>query len=296
MKRVLALPAGLALMLCAFNSACQNNAAEPAPIARGEAPSYAEASARYNARIAGLTRLSAAAVVRIEFDTQEGARRREQGEGRLQVIQPARVALDVGKLSETLLWLGCDSDRYWWMDLTGDERIAYVGRHDQYATSRARSLGVVVHPLQLLGLIGAAPLPRESGGTQWSADGRWLGLTRPADPGASDGGVFVRTWVDPQSYIPQSVEVLDNAGRGVVVAELSSAAPVEVRGTGTRPYLATRARILHVASGSLLTLDLDDLTDGHGRMVDEAFDLRTLMARLRIGRTVDLDASTGPGR
>jgi len=270
---------------------CQQPRDDGPPIVRdGPPPALAEAAAAYNARIAPLTSLRAAAVVRIEFVNEAGERRREQGEGRLQVVGTQRVALDVGKLSETLLWLGCDGERYWWLDLTGGERLAYSGRHDGFDRSRARSLGVVVPPLDLLGLIGAAPLETTRGGTQWSADGRWLGIVTPAGRAGTR-----RTWVDPATYEPKMVELFDDQGVATVAAELSLPQLVAISGSGRLgPSLPSRVRVSHIASGALLTLDLADLSDGKGRISDDAFRLEALCRAFGVARVVDLDAGGEP--
>lgn len=280
--------AGLGL-ISAVPVACHNQPHEQPPIVRGAAPGYGEAVAKFNARIAPLGRLRAAAVVRIEYTDGEGKRRLEQGEGRLQVIRPDRVALDVGKLGETLLWLGCDSQRYWWIDLTGADRVVSVGRHDTYGTSRAPAMGVVVHPLDLLHMLAIVPLPVEAGGTQWSADGRLLGLACPLA-----GGKSLRTWVNPDDYEPRMVELFGDNGRVEVVAELPASDFVLLSNSGRMgPKVAKRARVSHLTSGSLLTLDLDDLSDGAGRIKDEAFNLDVLAERFRVARRIDLDS---PGK
>ncbi|MFT3686154.1 MAG: hypothetical protein QM783_14740 [Phycisphaerales bacterium] len=75
------------------------------------AVAYGEAAAKYNANVENLKRLFGFVVVQIEYVDKKGERHKEQGEGRIQIIQPDHVALSVGKVGETFFWLGSDSQR-----------------------------------------------------------------------------------------------------------------------------------------------------------------------------------------
>lgn len=258
-------------------------------------PAYAEVAAKYNANAEHLRQLFAPVVVRMRYTDREGKEHNEQGEGRLQVIQPAHVAMSVGKVGETFFWLGSDSQRYWWFDLSGKRRLMYVGAHGNYEQSQARRVGVVVAPLDLVRLLGIVALPAQ-GQTQMSEDGTLIGVTTDLE-----GGMRQRTWIDPKTYLPTKIELftLKTVVGGAngkaewqceLVAELSLPDGVDVKGRGERPRVNTRVVIAHEASHSQITLDLSDMQDGVGRMVPEAFEPAALAKQMRADVIYDLDA------
>ncbi|HYC99772.1 MAG TPA: hypothetical protein VEB22_00965 [Phycisphaerales bacterium] len=251
-------------------------------------PPYAEVAARYNANAAHLHQLFAPVTVRLEYDDKEGNRRTDQGEGRLQIIQPDHLAMSVGKVGETFFRLGSDSQRYWWFDLSGKTRVMFIGDHANYARSHARRVGVVVAPLDLVRLLGIVPLPK-TGQTQMSADGRSVGIVTELDGTAGSVG-RQRTWIDPATALPTKIELFNAAGECELVADLSNPDSVEITDSAVRPRVNTRVRIAHTGSNSLITLDLSDMQDGVGRMVPQAFDPTVLAKQLRAEKIYDLDA------
>jgi hypothetical protein len=265
---------------------------EPAQRLDAGALSYEQAAARYNANARNLQRLWASAVIRLSFVDRDGQQRTEQGEGRLQIVQPDRVALSVGKLGETLFWIGCDAQRYWWLDLTGDQHIGYAGRHEYYERSRARAYGVVVPPLELIPLLGIAPLPERGGAAQVSGDGRLVGLT----VAWGSGGGRRRVWVEPATGLPVQVELFDASGAAQLVCALEAHDTVQVSGLGDLPRMATRARVAHAESRSLITLDLSSMEDGASRVRPEAFALGPLLTQMRVELLYDLDLPARPAR
>jgi hypothetical protein len=250
----------------------------------GTSVTYDQAVAEYNANTRSLGHFWANAVVRMAFVDDEGKRREEQGEGRLQIIQPDRVALNIGKLGQTYVWLGCDADRYWWLDMTGDKHIGFTGRHEGYQRSRSQRFGVVVPPLDLITVLGIAPLPTR-GAIQTSSDGRLLGLTSLL----RDGRGRQRVWIDRRNALPVQIELFDAQGTVQLVADLSDHQTVSVRGVGNSPRVASRVRIAHQASGSMFILDLSEMEDGKDRIRLEAFNLGTLLRQMRVEELYDLD-------
>lgn len=123
-------------------------------------PSYEDVQARAQERIGSLDRFWAVASVGLRFKDAEGDSRREQGEGHFQIVKPSSVALTVGKLGETYLLLGCDDDRFWWIERL-DERVAYVGDQDGARDLATARVGVPVLPTDLLKLadLNAWPEP-----------------------------------------------------------------------------------------------------------------------------------------
>jgi hypothetical protein len=281
--------------------ACKSDKVEepqPAPPVSAVAkpgPAYAEVAAKYNANADFLRQLCAPVTVRMRYYDKDGVERNEQGEGRLQIVQPDHVAMSVGKVGETFFWLGSDSHRYWWFDLSGKRRLMYIGAHGNYELSQARRVGVVVAPLDLVRLLGIVALP-EKGQTQMSEDGTLIGVTTDLE-----GGMRQRTWIDPKTYLPTKIELftLKTVVGGAngkaewvceLVSELSLPDGVDIKGRGERPRMNTRVIIAHEASRSQITLDLSSMQDGAGRMVPEAFDPAALAKQLRADVIYDLDA------
>ncbi|GAB5495961.1 MAG: hypothetical protein Phyf2KO_10410 [Phycisphaerales bacterium] len=123
-------------------------------------PTYEDVHASSQERVGSLDRFWADAAVGLRFKDADGDSRREQGEGHFQIVKPSSVALTVGKLGETYLLLGCDDDRFWWIERL-DERIAYVGDQNGARDLATARVGVPVLPTDLLKLadLNAWPEP-----------------------------------------------------------------------------------------------------------------------------------------
>lgn len=269
----------------------------PAAGPRGKAaPDYATVAKKYNERVELLGRLFARTLVELTFTDEEGKRRSEKGEGFLQVVRPDRLAMSMSKVGKRLFWFGSDGERYWWIDLV-EHKKAYVGRHANYDKLRERGTvqpGLGLRPLDIIQMLGTTPLPmkdRGGGGgtTQWSSDGKRIGITV-----ARDGG-FVRTWVDPDSYEPSKIELLDKAGKALVVADLSQYEHVELRNRGgNTPRVAQRVIIGGQKGGpladSLVSIWLAGIEDH--RVNDDAFKFDVVLDEVGVAKTdvVDVDA------
>lgn len=285
------LLAAAALALAILPSCGPNRTDEPGPPLVDPATlAYEPWAARFNENAAQLQQVWANAVVRLRWTDTDGRDRTEQGEGRLQLIQPNRVALNIGKVGETFVWIGSDPQRYWWIDLTGDQRVAFAGRHEFYAQSRARAYGVVVPPLDLTALLGIRQLPATGGAVQASADARLVGLTTTID----QRGSRLRTWLEPTTARAVQVELFTPQGQPDLVASLEAHDAVAVTGSALSPAMPTRVRISHVPTRSLLTLDLSDLQDGKRRMTQDAFSLPALLTQMRVTLLYDLDLPARP--
>jgi hypothetical protein len=137
MKRRCSMAAAAGALGAAILGGCAGNAQQrPAPVARGEAPAFAEAAARYNERVAHLDELWARSVVRLTYRDEQQELHNEQGEGLMQVVRPDRFAMSIKKAGKMLFWLGCDRDRYWWIDVVQD-KAAKVGSTEGQAQNRA---------------------------------------------------------------------------------------------------------------------------------------------------------------
>jgi len=275
------------LTLCAIAAALviAGCGADGGKVERGDVPALADVSRRLNASIDGSERIRARATVQIRYTDDDGTRRFEQGEGLFR-MDGSLVALSVGKVGETLFWLGCDDRRYWWFDLSGDTRTAYVGLHDGPGVGRGGIAGAV-NPRALPWLMGRVPV-EGTGACQWSSDGRLLGVTTRLASG------FERRWIDPATYETRKVELYDDQRRAVLVADLSRYEFMTLTGRGgPGPRVPTQVFIGHPATGTELRLYLEDPDDGARAMDPAAFDFIKLSASLRATRTVDLDAEAG---
>ncbi len=262
-------------------------------VARGPAPAYAEMAENYNQRVTDLRSLWARAVVRIWFPDREGEEKTEQVEGHLQYIRPDKVNLTLSKVGEPVAVLGSNSDKFWWIELgKGEARKAHIGTHANADPRRIAELGLPVHPVDLIGLMGITPFPEAGAGisgrpdVRWSADGRGLVVSLPLDSG------FRRFLLNPDTYEPVRIEVADRAGAIVLSSDLAGYEPVTVRGGGPE---AARPRVPGeiLASVNLgktrVRMRLYDPETGGTRPRPAAFDLDTLLASYGVENVVDLD-------
>ncbi|MBL8746548.1 MAG: hypothetical protein JNK58_09370 [Phycisphaerae bacterium] len=255
-------------------------------------PTYAEIAKEYNARAARLQRVWARAVVSVEFTDDEGKRRSEQGEGHFQVIQPSMMALSAGKLSEVMLWIGCDAERYWFIDAKEKHR-AWLGRHAAATRQKIESLGMPAAPRDLLALAGITPLPRPTGDKRRDPQVRWSEDCRTLIFDADRAGTRWRYFINPKTYEPSRIEVIDSeSSEPILSATLDRYDNLMIRGDGTLPpRIATRFRCLHHPSGSMLGLSIADMVDGGtNRLREQNFDFDSLRDLLGIREVIDLDA------
>jgi hypothetical protein len=268
----------LALIACGCRT---SDAPSAAP-----APPVAEVVQAYDARVARLDRIWARTTVAFRYRDAEGADRYDQGDGFFQLRDGDKLALNIGKLGETMLWIGCDAERYWLFDLL-DQRTRFTGRHDQFTEEKARRLGLPVAPRDLLTLVGLMPLGDiEEIGVD--ADGQWQLRRTDAN------GAWLFT-LEPGSALPRRIERLDADGELQLRSELSDDKFVDITGEGGNdPIIAAKMRIAHVPSGQSLTILLDgDVIDGRRSNKPKPinFDLDVLTDLLGpIDRMVDVDA------
>ncbi|MBX3322847.1 MAG: hypothetical protein KF757_07630 [Phycisphaeraceae bacterium] len=242
--------------------------------------------ARHNERVASLDRVWARTSVQVTARNERGGRLREQVEGHLQIEQPDRVAMSLGKLGKVQLYLGSNEQGYWWMDMVENSaKVALFGRHAFADEDKAASLGVPVYPRDLVHLLGITPLDV----MMLESDVRWdKGLAGVVAP-MSRGSRVV--WFDPRSAEPQRVELRNAAGLVVLVAELSRYDFVNVVGDATRkPRIANSARITLVDQQTRVDVSLYGVENRPIRA--SAFDFEGLARGYRIDEIYDLDAQT----
>ncbi len=246
-------------------------------------PSYAAISAAYNARVDGLDRLWARAVVRVEGEDAEGKRLREQAEGHLQIEQPNKLSLSMGKVGKPFLHLGSDDQNYWWFDaLDEGNEIGLIGRHDLATPDKAAALGLPVHPLDLIELLGISPLPDDVRTVGWSKDRTLAVFNVPARWGAR------WVWVDPETFEPVRIALTDEAFNVVAEAELSHYEIARIDGDATRrPMVATRVVVRTPGFDGFARITMSEPKNRSIPRV--AFDLDRLRSRYNVDALTDVD-------
>lgn len=260
----------------------------------GPPPTYADAARDYNRTVDFLDRISARANILITYYDEEGKEKTEDPEGRLQIIRPNKLALSLGKAGQILFWFGCDPEQYWWIDLSEKgKRLAAVGRHEKFDDATAARIGLPIKPLDLIRMIGIVKMdPVAKGATQWSNDGKLVGITAPiADRG------YQRTWVEPKSMRPVTIEIFDRSRNLILVAEHTGDESVEFNrdlpgAAFSHSRVASRIEITHLEREghpeTKARLTMTGVRDGP--ISDKAFDLSVLLDKYPVDKTIDLDA------
>ncbi|XHC24547.1 hypothetical protein ABWH91_09670 [Phycisphaerales bacterium ac7] len=138
----------------------------------------------HNARVERLGVLWSRGIVAFRYRDAEGKLRDDQGNANVQLILPDRFAMRIHKVGETLLWIGCDAERYWMIDLLTEPSRAYVGRHDDFTGEKGERVGLPVPPRELSRLMGLEELPPfEAGGAASQRDGTGGGYRCPEPVG-----------------------------------------------------------------------------------------------------------------
>jgi hypothetical protein len=248
----------------------------PEPMERGPAPEYAEVAARYNERVADVGLIWAQATTRIWYTDEEGRDQSEQADSYLQHIAPNNVLLEITRFGKKYGLLGANDEFYWWI-LT-DDRTAVVGSHEQTTPEAAAQAGLPVHPLDLLALIGAAPLAPESGAGEvwWSEEGhRRLMVASPARWGR------IVMALDPDTYEPLAVE-MQRGGRPAVSSELGDYMPYERRSNPSDVRMPGAVMIYAHESEARIRMSPYDYHATSRRPNRGVFDLTDLLQRNRI--------------
>ena len=256
----------------------------------GRPPEYSEVAREFNRTVDFLDRVSARANILLTYFDEDGKEHHEDPEGRLQIVRPNKLALSLGKAGQVLFWFGCDPEQYWWIDVADkDKRIAAVGRHEKFDDATAARIGLPIKPLDLIRVLGIVKMdPSVQGATQWSNDGQYIGVTAPV----GDRG-FQRTWLDPKTYRPASIEIFNRAREMMLVAEHSGDEPVEITrdipGAGlAHVRMPSRVEITHLKTDTKARITLTGIKDGP--ISDKAFMLPILLEKYPVDKTIDLDA------
>jgi hypothetical protein len=225
-------------------------------------PTALETTQRFNARVSRLDRIWASAVITLRTPKESGGTRLDQAEGYLQIEQPDRTSLSIMKLGETYFYMGSDERGYWWLDRSdSSRRIGLYGLHEEATPEIVASLGLPVHPQELLELFAVTPLPSGVEGSRrvavaWDES---LGLLRVETPARWGSRI---AWLDPILFSPQRTELRDERGNVRAVCEMGRYASVPVRGDGrVPPKMASQYRVEFPGTEARATLELYGLTN-----------------------------------
>ena len=290
-----ALGAVLAMAGCRGSGSKSAPAKRVAPAPRAKAPEYKTIAEAYNTRVAPLEKIWSTATIRIWYPDDQGEEQTDQVEAHFQYIRPSDLLLTFEKVGETYAALGCNEQQYWWIDKKQD-RKAYVGTHAQATAERIAELGLPVHPLDLIEVMGITPIP-----TTWNAYGPGeTPQVRMSDDGQS---VIVTTlgrngprrlWLNPVTLVPSRIELLGAGGKVLVSADLRDFQTVQVRPDPEGPVLSGSmpTRVLtSVDRGRVrVRMTLYDPQVGGSRPKPAAFDFQNLVKSLNVGEIEDMDA------
>ncbi len=259
----------------------------------GDASQRAEERVRavYESRAASLDRLWARVVFELKFRDAEGVARSEQGEGHLQFREPGRLALTLGKVGQRVLYLGCDPDRFWFIDMTDGGR-AHVGRNANVGKPCMEETGLPANPADVLWMLGVSRLPE-------GAVGRVGGGAGEARILATTPTGRLRITAAVETGEPSRIELLPSAadegsawvGVPTIVASLSEYTSVDLRAGGAPARVPHKIVMEARASEMTLTLWIFDPVRGTERQLPpEAFDVEFLIETLAPARLRRLDA------
>jgi hypothetical protein len=248
-------------------------------------PDAADVVARYNARVADLSRLRSQVTLIVDQPDPDGSgRTRDQVEGSLQIMLPSSVALRIDKVGQALSFLGSNTENYWWLDLT-DNKIGYVGTHAQVTQDKVRRFAVPVHPLDLLEVAAVTPLPSPNLlFLAWTKDGRLVVRV----PGR---WTTRRLFMDASTLEPSRIELIDRQGRLALGAELSryQRVPVDANAFSTARIAGQIDLVIPAADATALLALVEPQNPGD-KLRLKAFDLPALLDSYNVKDVRDLDA------
>ncbi len=254
----------------------------------GEPLRFLDLARKYNQRVTKLSSLWSRADIRLEYVNDEGERQRDEAEATLQFELPSKFSFMISKLSDHYFTLGCDDQKYWWIDRKDTPPTVIFGRHAQATRKKAALLGVPLLPREMVECLGVTPLATSGlpPVTKWSALKQWVVFTLPAK--AADGGT-IEYWVDPETADPGRIRMFDV--KGIVTVDCHHQEPALVK-VGARLDDATRTasklKVFVPLRETILTITLNSM-ENRSLKGSKAFDLAALKQAYRIEREIDVD-------
>ena len=270
-----------------------------------EPPSFSEFVKNYNTNLEHLDRIWARTVVVLRWVDEDGNKHKEQGEGHFQFVlyptsekggsketlrSPAKIAFDVGKLGNIGYWLGCDADRFWWIDAQ-DTHTAYVAKHSNLFRPCCRTLNLPFHPLEMIELLALTPLSETASTGRIEINKRGNAWVVTVDSLFSKK----RMIFDPHTNSITRVELLDRTGKPVIWSELTEYEPMEITGLSPDRWPSLpRIIYFHQSDDEMQAkISFSGVTDAsrdRRKLRDAAFNFEIVRRGLGIQDTVILDA------
>ncbi|MFI4861653.1 MAG: hypothetical protein ACIAXF_13360 [Phycisphaerales bacterium JB063] len=251
---------------------------------------YREVAEGYNATVSHFETLFLRTYVRMVWQETrpDGSTtiRREAGDGKFLFRAPSDTVLTIEKISKVYLWAGSNASQYWLFDQVNDDhKVAYVGSYsaaDPRGGSPGRRLPIAFRPDAMPYLLGLVALDPTLESEVFLYEGQYL--IEPV-------GLGMRMLIDPNSFRPTRVDLLDAQGWSVVVCQMSGRYGVEVEGLpGHRlPIVCEDAELFITGQQSRLSIEMIAATTSDRRIRDQLFDLDTLIDALEPDEVVDLD-------
>lgn len=247
-------------------------------------PAFKDVAARYNARVSKLDRIAASADLSVTRPGDDGQMQTDRIEGYMQFRRPRMMNLRIDKVGNTLFVMGSNQEQFWWFDL-GDDHRGWYGTHAKAPREAVDRFGVPVQPADLAELLGILPLDTNvPGRMSWSPDGKRVRVVMPSSRGPR------RIEVDPVTFEPARIELLDEYGDVAVTADLAKYEVVPVRGdTQARPKLATVFDVRIPRQRTQMSIKLTGVENPAEKQKDVNFDFETLTERYGVERLDNLD-------
>ena len=255
----------------------------------GDPPSFKDLAAKYNQRVAKLNSLWARADIRLEFVDDNGDRQREEAEATLQCVLPRKFSFMISKISEHYFTLGCDDEKYWWIDRKDSPPTIMMGRHAMATRKKAALLGVPLLPLEMVECLGVTPLPAsaKTPPTRWSPLKQSVVFVIPA--GSTPDSGTIEYWIDPQTADPRRIRIFDAKGGLTVDCHHEDIAMVKVgAGLDEATRMASKLKVFVPQRETILTISLNSM-EHRSLNGSKAFDLAALKNAYRIDREIDVD-------
>ena len=281
----------LALVSAVALGGCQSAGWHAAEGASAGIPTYDAVYERAEWRVGDLDRLWAIASVGLRYVDAEGDRHRDQGEGHFQVVRPeTQVALTIGKLGEVYLLLGCDAQRFWWINRT-EERVAYVGAQAEARALALDQIGVPMLPTDLLILadLNRWPEPGISGAGEVSRSDRDFDHVRTVMVEFDEPGRRRRVYLNAQNFDPVGVDLLTDSGELIARSTLKNLMRVDNRIDPTRPQWVPTRLVMEIPSAeSRVEIELSHLEMSRRRPKAVVFNFDELVRRFGVKRIVEI--------
>lgn len=285
----------LLAVICVAGCNCAGRPPQPGPL-QGEQINledytYEQVATAMNQRAERLQRFWAATITKVWYIGEQGENEVEQLDGELHIVQPNRIALSLRKISVDGAALGANERFYWYIDLLADDPIASIGTHAKADPDRLANLGVPVHPLDLLLLLGFSSVPESPMNPEeplrLSTLGTRLILTAPARWG------IVEYTIDPADFELDRIEIRRAPGAepALTAYMLDGYVPFNDRSNRELGEIRIRERVLIDVPNleAQVQIRFLDAQSSRRRPDERAFDLGETLSRYGVRLKRDLD-------